>query len=117
MVQTLDSRFARSDIEELPHAMFPAFAKAVLGMASKITRFLIQPLDPVYYDECVKVFRNLPEVARVSTDKEDFISLFALGVNGYTQRHRDVKDIDGGLAGLFSTGDYQGQHNKPVTEI
>lgn len=60
--------------------------------ASKITRFMIKPLDPEYYQECVKVFQNLPELARVSTDEEDFISLFAFGVDGYTQRHGDVKE-------------------------
>jgi len=60
--------------------------------ASKITRFMIKPLDPEYYQECVKVFQNLPELARVSKDEEDFISLFAFGVDGYTQRHGDVKE-------------------------
>lgn len=110
IVPTLDTRFARSDVLEYPADLFPGFAKAALGMASRITRFLVQPLDPAYYDECVRVFSSLPANARVSTDDEDFISLFALGINGYTQRHRDVKDISGGLAGLFSTGDYKGKH-------
>lgn len=110
IVRTMDARFGRGPGAEYPNAMFPAFAKAALGMASKITRFLTKPLDPGYYDECVKVFQNLPKEARVSTDEEDFISLFAFGVNGYTQRHRDVKDISGGLAGLFSTGDYRGEN-------
>lgn len=108
IVRTLDTKFARTDMLDYPHALFPDFARAALGMASKMARFLIRPLDPAYYDECVRVFSSLPENARVSTDDEDFISLFALGVNGYTQRHRDVKDIDGGLAGLFSIGDYEG---------
>lgn len=110
ITRTMDARFARTPLAEYPPAVFPDFAKAALGMASKITRFLAKPLDPEYYQDCVKIFQNLPELARVSTDEEDFISLFAFGVNGYTQRHRDVKDIGGGLAGLFSTGDYQGKH-------
>lgn len=111
IVRTLDARFARSDMLDYPHALFPEFARAALGITSKITRFLVRPLDPAYYEECVRVFSSLPENARVSTDDEDFISLFALGVNGYTQRHSDVKDIDGGLAGLFSTGDYHGAYD------
>ncbi|ROW14238.1 hypothetical protein VPNG_04237 [Cytospora leucostoma] len=112
IVRTVDTKFARSDMLVLQDTVFPSFAKAALGMASKITRFLVQPLDPTYYDECVRVFAALPENIRLSTDdEEDFISLFALGYNGYTQRHRDVKDIDGGLAGLFSTGDYKGKEN------
>lgn len=109
IMRTRDTRFGRTPLADYPHAVFPEFAKAALGMASKITRFLTKPLDPEYYKDCVKIFQNLPELARLSTDEEDFISLFAFGVNGYTQRHRDVKDIGGGLAGLFSTGDYQGK--------
>lgn len=109
IMRTMDAKFGRSPLAEYPNAVFPDFAKAALGMASKITRFLTKPLDPEYYQDCVKIFQNLPELARLSTDEEDFISLFAFGVNGYTQRHRDVKDIGGGLAGLFSTGDYQGK--------
>lgn len=109
IMRTMDAKFGRTPLAEYPNAVFPDFAKAALGMASKITRFLTKPLDPEYYEDCVKIFQNLPELARLSTDEEDFISLFAFGVNGYTQRHRDVKDISGGLAGLFSTGDYQGK--------
>lgn len=119
IMPTRDTRFGRTPLAEYPHIVFPGFAKAALGMASKITRFLTKPLDPEYYKDCVKMFQNLPELARLPTDDEDFISLFAFGVNGYTQRHRDVKDIGGGLAGLFSTGDYQGKikdvlHTSPV---
>lgn len=111
IVRTWDARFGRTPlpIGDLVPEVFCEFAKAALGLASKITRFLTKPLDPEYYEECVKIFQNLPELERLSTDDEDFISLFAFGVNGYTQRHRDVKDIGGGLAGLFSTGDYQGK--------
>lgn len=112
IIRTMDARFGRTPVAEYPPVAFPDFAKAALGMASKITRFLTKPLDPEYYEDCVKMFQNLPELARVSTDEEDFISLFAFGVNGYTQRHRDVKDISGGLAGLFSTGDYQGKNKR-----
>lgn len=122
VMSTRDTRFGRTPLAEYPHIVFPEFAKAALGMASKITRFLTKPLDPEYYKDCVKMFQNLPELARLSTDDEDFISLFAFGVNGYTQRHRDVKDIGGGLAGLFSTGDYQGKikdvlHTYPLKEL
>ena len=49
---------------------------------------------------------------KLRTDSEDFLSLFALGVNGYTQRHRDTNDIAGGLAGLCTFGDYKGISTK-----
>jgi hypothetical protein len=64
----------------------------------------------IYYRECTEVFENIPEHARlpVDTEGEDWLSLFALGINGYTQRHRDVRDIHGGLAGLLSLGSYKG---------
>ncbi|KAI7777672.1 hypothetical protein LA080_003165 [Diaporthe eres] len=117
IMRTMDAKFGRTPLAEYPNAVFPDFAKAALGMASKITRFLTKPLDPEYYEDCVKIFQNLPELARLSTDKEDFISLFAFGANGYTQRHRDVKDISGGLAGLFSTGDYQGDLDHLVRDF
>ena len=73
-------------------------------------RFLIKPLDEEYYTECVKIFEQLPQSAQLRTDSEgDWISLFALGINGYTQRYSDVGDIQGGLAGLFTLGRYKGE--------
>jgi hypothetical protein len=89
--------------------LLPRFAKAVFGKASSIIRFMVKLLDEEYYKECVEVFENLPGEHKLSVDTEDWISLFALGINGYTQRHRDVKDIQGGLAGLLTLGRYTGK--------
>ncbi|RYP73563.1 hypothetical protein DL770_007753 [Monosporascus sp. CRB-9-2] len=89
--------------------VFPKFAKAVFGKVSDIMRFMIQPLDNGYYKEWVEVFENLPEDATLSVGQlRDWISLFVLGINGYTQRHKDINDFKGGLAGLLTLGNYDG---------
>jgi hypothetical protein len=69
---------------------------------------MFKPLDPDHFQECRDVFDNLPENQRVSTCDNNFLSLYALGINAYTQRHRDTNDIAGGLAGLFTLGKYTG---------
>lgn len=106
---TKDTLIGRMDTREMCLRLFPRFAKAVLGKTSSIIRFLAKPLDEDYYRECLEVFENLPDDARLSADAENWISLFALGINGYTQRHRDVGDIQGGLAGLVTLGRYKGE--------
>ncbi|KAI1337759.1 hypothetical protein F5Y15DRAFT_425475 [Xylariaceae sp. FL0016] len=106
--RTWDARFNRSVVQDYPVHLFPDFCKAVLGTATKMFRFMMQPLDPAFYEEGTEIWKSLESDKRIITDDGDFLSLFALGVNGYTQRHRDIQDITGGLAGLFSTGDYRG---------
>lgn len=74
-------------------------------------RFLVKPLDAAYYKDCVDILSNIDEGARLpSDDPEAFISLFAFGVNGYTQRHKDKNDVAGGLAGLCTFGRYTGKY-------
>lgn len=114
VIRTKDARFARDldGAEELAAAFYP-FTKEVLGTASRLFQWMIKPLDPDFYAEGQEIWRNLPCDARISTSTDrdpdvDFLSLFVFGVNGYTQRHSDTKDISGGLAGLFSFGDYKG---------
>jgi hypothetical protein len=112
--RTYDARFVKSQSLENPADLFTPFSTAVLGTATKLFRFLMKPLDPDFYEEGKQVWRNLPPEQRITTlgnneGDEDFLSLFAFGVNGYTQRHRDIQDISGGLAGLFSFGDYKGK--------
>jgi hypothetical protein len=70
---------------------------------------MVKPLNVDYYNECVEIFDKLPEDARLSVDDDNWISLFALGINGYTQRHRGFGDIQGGLAGLLTLGRYSGE--------
>lgn len=105
--QTADTRGVKTHNPELFGIMFQRLAKAVLGKTSELIRFLAKPLDGKYYKECVEIFENLPDMCRLSVDgEEDWISLFALGINGYTQRHTDIRDIQGGLAALFTVGRY-----------
>ena len=91
--------------------LFREFCRSALGKATTMIRFLVQPLDPEYYTQCVEIVENIgdDDWHKIRTDSEDFLSLFALGVNGYTQRHRDTNDIAGGLAGLCTFGDYEGK--------
>ncbi|RYP60663.1 hypothetical protein DL769_008023 [Monosporascus sp. CRB-8-3] len=103
-----DAVFSRSQELDNCRWLFPQFCEGVLGKATEAIRFLVQPLDPEYYSECVEILKQLPSDQKIKTDDEDFLSLFAVGVNGYTQRHRDVKDIEGGLAGLLTLGRYTG---------
>ncbi|KAI8634679.1 hypothetical protein F5Y19DRAFT_485684 [Xylariaceae sp. FL1651] len=88
-----------------------AFERAVylLSKAANMIRYMARDLDSEYYVECVDILENLPEQEKLKTDEEDFLSLFALGVNAYTQQHRDVGDISGGLAGLITLGNYTGE--------
>ncbi|KAI5920650.1 hypothetical protein F4810DRAFT_723205 [Camillea tinctor] len=91
-----DAAFTKSAAQKNCRRLFPQFCKAVLGKATQTIRLLVKNLDPEHYEECVKVIQQLPDEERIHTDPEDFLGLFALGVNGYTQRHRDTSDVKGG---------------------
>ncbi|RYP05509.1 hypothetical protein DL764_003769 [Monosporascus ibericus] len=43
-----------------------------------------------------EVRENLDDWCKFATNEEDFITLFVLGINGYTQRHKDINDAQGG---------------------
>ncbi|KAK7910660.1 hypothetical protein PG985_013141 [Apiospora marii] len=104
---TRDSRFWRSfDPQYYPMEVFPGFCESVFGRCSDVVRFLVDSLDPEYYAFCRAVYDRIPEQARLKTTDNDFLSLFALGINGYTQRHRDTGDMVGGMAGLMTLGGY-----------
>ncbi|CAJ2507255.1 Uu.00g084410.m01.CDS01 [Anthostomella pinea] len=111
-VRTQDTRFSRNPHQDYSNLLFPTFARAALGKASAMIRFMIKPLDPAHYSECAEIFANIADGIKVPVDPddEDIFSLYALGVNGYTQRHRDGNDIKGGLAGLCTLGSYTGGH-------
>ncbi|RYP67437.1 hypothetical protein DL769_005769 [Monosporascus sp. CRB-8-3] len=103
----MDTLIGRLERRVILLRVFPKFAKAVFGKASEIMGVMVQPPDNDYYKECVEVFENLPEDAKLSVDQlQDWISLFVLGINGYTQRHKDINDFKGGLAGLLTLGNY-----------
>ncbi|RYP09724.1 hypothetical protein DL764_001150 [Monosporascus ibericus] len=92
---------------QLPVAV-PTVLRRGTRKATEMIRFLVQPLGPEYYSECVEILKQLPPDQKIKTDDEDFLNLFAIGINGYTRRHRDVKDIEGGLSGLLTLGCYIG---------
>ncbi|RYP11701.1 hypothetical protein DL767_011022 [Monosporascus sp. MG133] len=111
IIRTADSRCAqiiRWQESAQPLAYLPAFQKAVLGKTTEIIRFLLSSLDPGLYQEYCEVWDNVPEEQRVVTNERDFLTLFAVGINGYTQRHKDSNDFFKGVAGLCTFGDYTG---------
>ncbi|RYP21887.1 hypothetical protein DL765_001963 [Monosporascus sp. GIB2] len=91
--------FSKSADQEYPRRLCPGFCQAVFGKATNFLRFLVQPLAPRFYAESREVRENLDDWCKFATDEEDFITLFVLGINGYTQRHRDINDAQGGMAG------------------
>lgn len=100
---------------EMSEELFPDFCTSVLGMAAKMIRFLLEPLDPEHFQECQEIFRGLGDAQKVphSSREENFLSLFALGINSYTQRHRDTNDIAEGMTGLVTFGSYVGESYFP----
>ncbi|KAI1079809.1 hypothetical protein F5B20DRAFT_153164 [Whalleya microplaca] len=110
--QTLDSTFMRCAAQSNSRSLFKKLCSSVFAKASEMIRFLVETLDPEYYRECLDIVSQLPEDERVKFTDQDFVSLFALGVNPYTQRHRDSNDVSGGLAGLITLGSYEGESMK-----
>ncbi|KAK8013915.1 hypothetical protein PG990_007211 [Apiospora arundinis] len=114
--RTADSRNARATARnDVSYELVDRFYPAVFGKASDVFRFLMRRLDPEYYAQCVEIFEQLPDNnVKIRTTRDDGVeekdlcSLFALGINGHTQRHMDQGDIRGGLAGLLTVGNYTG---------
>jgi hypothetical protein len=109
LVLTKDSKFNRGGEQDNPQKLFARFCRAALGKATVMIWVLVKPLDPVYYDECVEILDGRDSEYRVNTDPRDLFSLFAVGVHGYTQRHRDRNDIAGGFTVLCTLGHYVGK--------
>jgi hypothetical protein len=82
---------------------------SVFAKTGDLVRFLMQSLDPERYQECCDAWKRLPRNIPIKTYNEGFLSPFVLGVNGYTQRHKDIHDVAGGLAGLCTFGNYTGR--------
>ncbi|KAI0024321.1 hypothetical protein F4780DRAFT_768939 [Xylariomycetidae sp. FL0641] len=100
--------FAKSLDLDQADRLYPELYKAAFGKATRIFQLLIRTLAPGYYDEAREVWDNLGDFYKRRSTEEDFITLFVLGINGYTQRHRDIRDVEGGVAGLLSLGNYTG---------
>ncbi|KAK9413547.1 putative Prolyl 4-hydroxylase alpha subunit Fe(2+) 2OG dioxygenase domain-containing protein [Seiridium unicorne] len=110
ILRTSDTRLQKIPADDRANVekILPGFCTQVLGKVSEIIRFLYEPLDPDMYRECREIYQHLPEDAKIKMTEDDFISLLVVGINGYTQRHRDGGDLKGGFAGLVSLGDYKG---------
>jgi hypothetical protein len=114
IVRTADSRFARiirSSEADWLTALFHGFSTVAFGHTSDLVRFLLQSLDPELLQEYVSIWENAPDYAKldVKGHGDNFLTLFAVGVNAYTQRHRDTHDVHGGISGLFTLGRYTGK--------
>ncbi|RYP05393.1 hypothetical protein DL764_003818 [Monosporascus ibericus] len=110
VMRTMDTRFARGGDQSVSMELFAKFSRAALGKATEMILFLMKPLDRAYYDEGIQILSSLAEEEKITTSDEDFLSLFSLGLNGYSARHADKKDAYLGLAGLCTFGRYTGGH-------
>lgn len=112
MLRTSDSNFNRNNTMGFSQTLFPGFYTSVLGTAGKMIRFLLEPLDPDHFRECQEIFQGLDDSHKIphGEGEDNFLSLFALGINPYTQRHKDKNDITDGMAGLVTLGSYVGRH-------
>lgn len=91
-----------------PEKVFRNFKVGVLGLSSEVSRFLIRHLAPKEYRDCVEAFRGLPKSKRMAVSRPNWATLFVLGINSFTQRHRDENDIKNGLSSLIPLGNYAG---------
>jgi hypothetical protein len=114
-----DTKFAKSyDIDyDFCIDLLPGLFQHVFSKIANVVRFLMEPLDPEYYQDSIDIFNNLPESRKVPTGDGDFNHLFALGINAYTQRHCDTNDVEGGLAGIVTLGQYSGKPIKSSLQV
>ncbi|KAK6844683.1 hypothetical protein PG995_014793 [Apiospora arundinis] len=103
-----DCFFGGTRINHLPRLVFPYLCDSLSAKVTEIIRLLVKNLDPNYHELGKKICENVPRDGYIKTTDEDFLSLFVLGINAYTQRHRDPSDVHGGFADLFSIGQYTG---------
>lgn len=80
--QTRDSAMNRTEVPN-QEDIYPGFCGAALAKAAAMIRFLIMPLDAKYYQDCVDIMADIDQNKKLPTDDPaEFLSLFALGVNG-----------------------------------
>ncbi|RYP56252.1 hypothetical protein DL771_012039 [Monosporascus sp. 5C6A] len=87
------------------HVVMPRFKQA-LGLVSDVARLLVRTMAPEEYNECIETFRALPKPMRMSVSVPNRVTLFALGINTFTERHCDKTDVKNGFAALLPLGDY-----------
>ncbi|KAK8093484.1 hypothetical protein PG997_000169 [Apiospora hydei] len=103
---TSDCSLGGTRINHLTRQVFPRFCKSVFNKIGEVVRLLVKPLDPDFYETGRKICQNVDKEDRIKTTDDEFMSLFVLGINAYTQRHRDTSDLRGGLVGLVTLGEY-----------
>ncbi|RYP41504.1 hypothetical protein DL767_001009 [Monosporascus sp. MG133] len=86
----------------------PRFKRGVLGLSSEVVRLIFRSIAPKEYEDCMEVFKALPKEKRMSLSQPTFTTLCVLGINSFTERHRDRTDVRYGFAGLVPLGDYTG---------
>lgn len=98
------------DRANYPMEVMPQFKRGVLGFCSEVARFLFRHVAPVEYQACLETFAALPEEKRMSVSQPDWATLFVLGINSFTERHKDRTDVKEGFACLLPLGDYEGMY-------
>ncbi|KAI0475149.1 hypothetical protein GGR56DRAFT_499904 [Xylariaceae sp. FL0804] len=93
--------------------VFPQFKKGVLGLTSDVARVVLQSIAPAEYQECQEAFKALQPTKRMAVSRPNWATLFVLGFNPFTQRHRDTNDVKFGLVSLVPFGDYKGKPSPP----
>ncbi|KAI1076621.1 hypothetical protein F5B20DRAFT_593892 [Whalleya microplaca] len=88
--------------------VLPRFKRGVLGLSSEVVRFLLRTVAPKEYEECLEVFRGLPKENRIAVSPPNWATMFVLGINSFTERHKDKTDVKKGFAGLVLLGQYEG---------
>ncbi|KAK8036700.1 hypothetical protein PG993_008683 [Apiospora rasikravindrae] len=110
--KTLDSKLTRGMprrvLEDVPYHVFPTFTTKAVGLASEAVRFLFSTMAPDEYAKCLDVYKALPDDLKTPLSEPTFSTLFVLGINSYTQRHRDTTDVKFGFASLVGLGSYTG---------
>lgn len=89
--------------------VLPRFKRGVFGSSSEVIRFLLRSVAPKEYEDCLEVFKALPTESKMAVSHPDWATLFVLGINSFTERHKDTTDVKQGFAGLIPFGEYEGE--------
>ena len=95
--------------EDYGWTQFEMLQYGAMGIGTKISRFFLELLDPVLFEQYTSHTENIPEEYRVDTVRgaqgKDCFSYRALNFNTHTEDHYDSGDHRRGLAGLQISGD------------
>lgn len=94
------------------HLLMNEFIEKAAGLSSEVVRFAFQLVDGELYSECCENWKAIPKDQQLPMREPNFSHFFALGVNAWTQRHQDARDVEQGLVGLVALGNYTGMAAK-----